>query len=198
MKKAAEDFYFLQKISKNTGIYNINSTTVYPSGRKSWRVPFGTGQRINRFQAGTHDEYLLYNPVIFEVLKEWLLMFHNNNRMNPSQYLYHASKINKCLYDFLMLQNFESIMGKILNSSRSDVQIRKQKLGWFDGFRTLKLIHYLRDNGLANIFMLDALDILFEKLKINSFERVTGCVPDQKTLLGYLSVLRKLDKRAQN
>ena len=193
-KKAAEDFYFLEKISKNTRIYNINKTTVYPSGRKSWRVPFGTGQRITRFHAGTHDEYSLYNPDSFEILKEWLHLFHTDNIMSPSQYIYHAGIINKGLVDFLNLQNFETSVEKIIRSSKSDDQIRKQKLGWFDGFRTLKLIHFLRDNGLENIFMADALDILLRKLNIPSPQRSGECVPEQKTLFQYLNRLRILDK----
>jgi len=193
-KKAAEDFYFLEKISKNTGIFNINSTTVYPSGRKSWRVPFGTGQRITRFHAGTHYEYLLYNPDLFEILQEWLALYHDENIISPAQYLYHAGKINKNLYDFLVLQNFERNMEKIMKSSKADDQFRKQKLGWFDGFRTLKLVHFLRDNGFPNIFMLDALDIMFKKTNIPFTKRIGNCIPDQNTLFQYLNILRMLDK----
>ena len=48
-KKAAEDFYFLQKVAKNYEIKKIISTTVYPSSRHSWRVPFGTGRSVTRY-----------------------------------------------------------------------------------------------------------------------------------------------------
>jgi len=65
-KKAAEDFYFLERYQRIQKYLILTETTVYPSGRKSWRVPFGTGQRITRFHAGTHEEYLLYSP---DVLK---------------------------------------------------------------------------------------------------------------------------------
>jgi len=193
-KKAAEDFYFLEKISKNTKIFNINSTKVFPSGRKSWRVPFGTGQRVSRFHAGTHDEYSLYNPDAFEILKEWLILFHQDYHMNPVQYLHQAKLISKSLYDFLILQNFESNMEKILKSSKTDKQLRKQKLGWFDGFKTLKLIHFLRDNETPNIFMLEALDIIFGKLNACYQAWDNKCFPDQKILYGYLNKLRTLDK----
>jgi hypothetical protein len=193
-KKAAEDFYFLEKISKNTRIYNISRTTVHPSGRKSWRVPFGTGQRMTRFYAGTHDEYLLYNPDNFELLREWLLLFHEEIITSPDKYLYLAGKLNKDLQNFLILQNFEQDMGRILKSSKSDDQVRKQQLKWFDGFRTIKLIHYLRDNNLPDIFMLDALDIMFRKINISFPERKGDCVPDQETLFSYLDRLRNIDK----
>ena len=193
-RKAAEDFYFLEKISKNTKILNISGTTVYPSGRKSWRVPFGTGQRITRFHAGTHNEFLLYSPLIFEVLKEWLHLFHGRELLNPDEYLYHAGKINFQVHNFLITQNFLQDMGKIISTSKTDEQIKKQQFRWFDGFRTLKLVHYLRDNGMPNIFILDALNIMFEKLNLPSVENICTCVPDQRSLFSSLRILRKIDK----
>lgn len=48
-KKAAEDFYFMEKLSKNVKIHKIISAKVYPSSRGSWRVPFGTGRSVTRF-----------------------------------------------------------------------------------------------------------------------------------------------------
>ena len=61
-RKAAEVFYFLEKLSKITTIRKIGGTTVLPSSRGSWRVPFGTGQRVNRFLDNVQDEYILYSP----------------------------------------------------------------------------------------------------------------------------------------
>ncbi len=74
-KKAAEDFYFMEKLAKITGIIKVSTAKVFPSARRSWRVPFGTGQRINRFFAGTHDENVLHNPKCFEILKRWHQLF---------------------------------------------------------------------------------------------------------------------------
>ena len=71
-RKAAEDFYFLEKLAKNVKVATINSTFVCPSGRGSWRVPFGTGQRVNRFLSGIQDEYTLYDPESFNILKTGL------------------------------------------------------------------------------------------------------------------------------
>ncbi len=71
-RKAAEDFYFLEKLAKNFPITKIESATVYPSGRSSWRVPFGTGQRVTRFLAKGQNEYLLYSTESFRILKLWL------------------------------------------------------------------------------------------------------------------------------
>jgi hypothetical protein len=193
-KKAAEDFYFLEKISKHTGILNIKSTTVFPSARNSWRVPFGTGQRVTRFHAKTHEEYCLYDPHIFEILKDWLKLFHSGDILSVKDYLKHGKSIFIGLYEFLQIQNFKLNFAAILNSSKSEQQLRKQQHGWFDGFKTLKLIHFLRDNYFPNINMFDALDIIFLKCGITAPQRMNANIPDQEIQLQYLEKLRILDR----
>ncbi len=160
-KKAAEDFYFMEKLAKINPIYKIDSTKIYPASRGSWRVPFGTGQRVNRFIAGTHEEYVLYDPKSFEVLKKWLSVFNSKENLSALEYLNKAKEINTTLLAFLLQNKFEDSWNKILDNSKSDLQIEKQKMIWFDGFRTLKLIHFLRDNEFPSINMFDALDKMF-------------------------------------
>jgi hypothetical protein len=196
-KKAAEDFYFLEKISKQTNIYNIKSTTVYPSSRKSWRVPFGTGQRVTRFQEKTHPEYILYNPDIFEILKDWLKIFHSGDILSPDKYLLLAKGLNAGLYEFLRLQNFVPDLTSILKSSKSTEQVKMQQLRWFDGFRTLKLIHFLRDNGYPNINMFEALNIILTKCNIPVPLHTTEDVPGKEVQLEYLEKLRFLDNNLE-
>ena len=168
-KKAAEDFYFMEKLCKNYNIYKINGTKVYPSGRGSWRVPFGTGQRVNRYLAGTQDEYLLYSPDSFNVLKEWLEVFNNSSNKPADKYLLYAKEISKPLYNFLIENKFEESWEKIRSNCANDLQLLKQKRFWFDGFRTLKLIHYLRDNGFPQEEMFSALETM-----LGRFNRGTG------------------------
>jgi hypothetical protein len=194
-KKAAEDFYFLEKISKHTRIKEIRSTAVYPSKRKSWRVPFGTGQRVTRFHARTHDEYSLYNPLIFEVLKEWLQIFHIGEIIGADKYLLQAKSISEGLFEFLQIQNFKSALDSILKSSKTTEQIRRQQLGWFDGFRTLKFIHYLRDNYLPNLHMPDALQIMLGKYDVTAPETAYVNFSRHQLLSEYLLRLRFLDSK---
>ncbi len=164
-RKAAEDFYFLQKISKFTSIANIKSTAVHPSSRKSWRVPFGTGQRVNRFYAGTHNEYAIYDPESFRVLKKWLTLFDEKSSYGAGGILQEAEEISTGLHSFLISQDFERDWNKIVNNSKSKEQLDKQRTIWFDGFRTLKFIHYLRDSSFSMINMFDALDILLQEFQ---------------------------------
>jgi hypothetical protein len=190
-RKAAEDFYFLEKLAKITSIERIDSTRVYPASRRSWRVPFGTGQRINRFAAKTHDEYLLYNPQIFSVLKNWLNIFNSSEIKNSDEYLTETGKINPLLLNFLEMNGFNEDWQKIMNNSKSKEQIEKQKLIWFDGFRTLKLVHFLRDNGFGQIGMFDAVDELLALSNINSGISKMEKIPKLETQIKYLQILRE-------
>ena len=194
-KKAAEDFYFMEKLAKIVPIKKIGSTKVYPSSRGSWRVPFGTGQRVNRYFAGTHEEYLLYNPASFEILKRWLKYFNSDGARSADEYLNGAETIDKSLRGFLIQNEFGLSWEKIARSSKSGTQIEKQKMLWFDGFRTLRLIHHLRDKGYPASGMFDALDKLFNMM---NFDQVKSGIernvkiPPVEVQIKYLNLLREL------
>jgi hypothetical protein len=193
-KKAAEDFYFLQKVAKNYEINKIISTTVYPSSRHSWRVPFGTGKSITRFLSNNRNEYLLNNPVVFDVLKNWLKIFNDKN-INGTKYLMdEAGKINKELKIFLTQRKFPELWDRILKNSKNSRQVLYQKQNWFDGFKTLKLVHHLRDTAFPAINMFDAVDQLFLKTEINTIKNRNGTgIPELDVQKEYLYKLRELD-----
>ncbi len=199
-RKAGEDFYFLEKLAKITSIEWINGTTVRPSPRGSWRVPFGTGQRVYRFMANAENEYLLYDPKSFLILKRWLEVFLCSDYFKTKSLMDTAGSVDKRLKNFLVSQNFESDWEKILLNSKTSDQISRQKINWFDGFKTMKLIHYLRDNGMPMINMFDALDTFLPMLGdavtpeagIISKERKNQPVPSIEIQMKYLNLLRNL------
>ncbi|HSD63929.1 MAG TPA: hypothetical protein VLB50_09015, partial [Ignavibacteriaceae bacterium] len=191
-RKAAEDFYFLEKLAKNIDIGIINTTTVYPDKRGSWRVPFGTGQRVNRFLAGIQNEYTLYNPQVFIILKEWLEVLSSTEKTEIDFYLQRAREIHPELIRFLRMRNFEDDMGNILRTSKTGGQLKIQKRRWFDGFMTLKFIHHLRDNGLGEINMFDAMDEIFNYLLVPWIpEREKDSIPELAVRKDYLEILRQ-------
>ena len=192
-KKAAEDFYFLEKLAKNLRVENITSTTVYPSSRSSWRVPFGTGQRVERFLSDKQNEYLLYNPLTFDILKKWLEVFNSDRPKTSNEYLASAKNIHTELCNFLTEQNFSNDWNKILSNSKTLEQLSKQKQKWFDGFRTLKLIHYLRDKAFPQIDMFEALNGIFKRVGINEdFFWFEKSIPNLDVQKKYLKLLREL------
>ncbi len=191
-QKAAEDFYFLEKLAKNVSIGEIRNAVVYPSSRGSWRVPFGTGQRVNRFLSQIQNEYLLYNFDSFLVLKDWLKLFLSNN-FSAEEYLGEAEKIHPSLSAFLIEQKFEKAWSEILRTAKTDVQLKRQKNIWFDGFKTLKLIHYLRDNGFLPQPMFVSLNRLFKEMKIEIDFRSGEEIPPFDVRVKYLEMLRTIE-----
>ncbi len=186
-RKAGEDFYFLEKIAKQFSVQNINDATVFPSPRGSWRVPFGTGQRVNRFLAGTHNEYEFYSPDSFKVLKDWLQLFNQNTTETTEFYMREATAISPSLSSFLRDQHFEKTWEKICRGPSH--QIARQKKIWFDGFRTLKLIHYLRDNGYPPMPAFKAISDLLKLHNLELPELSTDLIPgfeEQQKLLNYM------------
>ena len=67
--QAGEDFYFLHKIAQITPIFKINKPLVFPSGRFSDRVPFGTGRAID--DIASKGEYMVYPLRNFYYLKDF-------------------------------------------------------------------------------------------------------------------------------
>ena len=197
-RKAAEDFYFLEKLAKNYSIEKIKNTIVYPSSRSSWRVPFGTGQRVNRFLSQKQNEYLLYDPKSFSILKEWLEVFTSDKISSEGLLLESSKEIDLQLYEFLIQQHFHEDWKKILANSKTLEQLNRQKRNWFDGFKTLKLIHYLRDTKYPMINMFDAIDKLFGMMRNPSTEFTTKLSDERKGLsippieiqMEYLTLLR--------
>jgi hypothetical protein len=192
-RKAAEDFYFLEKIAKRTEIKELKSTTVYPSSRSSWRVPFGTGQRVNRFLNKVQNEYLLYDQKSFLILKDWLVIFNDAGILSSKEYLNIAKNIHGALYQFLIISEFENSWNKILINSKSVKQLEKQKVNLFDGFKTLKLIHYLRDEVFPLINMFDALDNILPYFNYSyRKKRKANENPELEDQIIYLNILREL------
>lgn len=197
-KKAGEDFYFLEKLAKITKVGRIKTTLVYPSGRPSWRVPFGTGRSVGKFLSNVqnklslHDEYLLYSPESFFILKKWLNEFHSEKIFDANYYMKCAKEINQSLFEFLKENSFEQSWQKILKNSSDAGQINIQKKLWFDGFRTLKLIHYLRDNSFPCVNMFDALDQMLTVFGLNGFRTSSEEIPPIEIQLKYLNKLFEL------
>jgi len=189
-RKAAEDFYFLEKLAKHYKIKKINSTKVFPSARQSWRVPFGTGQRMNRFHSKSQNEYLLYDPESFNILKEWLKLFNSEKDFTGEDYLKEVNKINSELCNFLSEQNFKKDWNNIISNSKNNRQLDIQKQRWFDGFRTLRLIHHLRDTAFSLINMFDALDILFKYSNLTTIKERDNDIPCISIQKKYLQTLR--------
>jgi len=163
-RKAAEDFYFLQKLAKYRGIGKIKETSIYPSARVSGRVPFGTGRKMYELSAAGRCEIAFYHPLIFLVLKDFLCLINGLNSPLSTSGRHSLSKcrsIDPGLADFLEKSGFIKVWEKLKQNSKERTGLLRHFNNWFDSLRTLKLIHYLRDNRFESREMFSAVEGLF-------------------------------------
>ena len=144
---AGEDFYFLQKLAKTGGVSRINETVVIPSPRESRRTPFGTGMAIAAGGEHSSQKLLVYHPKIYSILSRWLEIAGAFLDYSATELLEQAERIEPELAAYLRHISFEEVWKRICaNSSLSETR-KAQFHGWFDGLKTLKLIHWLQEHG---------------------------------------------------
>ena len=68
--QSGEDFYLVQKFCKMSGLSLFNTECVYPAGRYSDRVPFGTGPAMLQGIKGIWDSYPVYHHSCFEPIQD--------------------------------------------------------------------------------------------------------------------------------
>ena len=166
-RKAGEDFYFIHKFSKKGTIKDLTDCTVYPSGRKSFRVPFGTGKAVSDLLQ-SKDELETYHPNSFRDLQQLVACI---------EYLYNDGTIISLdlpltILSYLEDVDAEDVIQKLKSNSRSIKTFRKAFYQWFDAFRLMKFLHYSRNHFYPNIPVIEALrstkDYLgFAELKTN-------------------------------
>ncbi|MDA0333656.1 MAG: hypothetical protein O2782_00635 [bacterium] len=164
-RQAGEDFYFLQQLAKTGVVETIPGTIVRPSGRASHRVPFGTGRRVQRFLAGGEDEYRLYHPDSYAVIRDWLAVAVAHGGRDSVALLSAAGAIHGQLRDFLAVQNFAQAWDHMRDQAASNEALTAQFHRWFDGLRTVQCIHHLRDTVWRDAPMFAAMDVLLQRLQ---------------------------------
>ncbi|MDX2494939.1 MAG: glycosyltransferase family A protein [Desulfuromusa sp.] len=135
-----EDFYFLQQLTKTSGIEMISGTVVHPSPRFSNRVPFGTGKAVQG-QVECRVALFQFVPVAgFEILKLWLALISCQLNRSADQIVLRVPSISPVLHEFLIELNFVQVWEKLQNNHSS----KKQRLAafhdWFDALRTRQLL----------------------------------------------------------
>lgn len=147
-RQAAEDFYFLQKLAKTDGVGLLAGTTVFPEPRVSERVPFGTGRSMARLLAGDGQAVLFYPAAAFRVLAAWLQAVEAGLGEEAGPLLARAERISPVLAGYLGESGWCSVWPRLRANHQSREGLARAFHGWFDGFRSMRLIHLLCDAGL--------------------------------------------------
>ncbi len=140
---AAEDFYFLQQLRKTVGVAQVTGTEVQPSSRPSHRVPFGTGRSVSRLLAGEREAVLFYRPECFVILREWLSLVETGPDQPGDRLLERAGGISPSLAEYLDGIRFPRTWEKLRGNNRDRSSLIASFHGWFDGLRTMRLVHHL-------------------------------------------------------
>ncbi len=167
-RKAGEDFYFIHKCMPVGGIGEINSTTIHPSDRVSYRVPFGTGHAIDQYLRQADTTYLTYHPKTFEDLsyinKSVAPLWANKTVINPPP----------SLEEFYDSNDFHASLETIFHQSNTLQNFKKRYYAWWDGFKVLKYIHHCRDHFYPKTPLDEALnwlDLHHEELNLTDLNK---------------------------
>jgi hypothetical protein len=148
VRNAGEDFYFLQHLAKTGGIAQVKGTVVYPSARASKRVPFGTGRSVSRLLGREEGAVLFYQKDCFQLLRDWLVLVTRNLKSEGEEIRANAEKISGHLAAYLDSIHFVAVWNKLRKNFHDPPKLRSAFHGWFDGLKTMKLIHYLSADPL--------------------------------------------------
>ncbi|MCK5360359.1 MAG: hypothetical protein KAJ95_07010 [Gammaproteobacteria bacterium] len=176
-RMAGEDFYFQNKLAKVGAMITLKGKPIKLLTRASTRVPFGTGQgtiSIDKMNL-SGDAYTVYHPGVFYFLKTfnkavlaWFEGENLNDKQGQKQFIISLDKVlqlkikdsssrRKWLEKLLDELNIFDNLQAATKRSKSLQGACNQFNVWFDGFRTLKLIHRLRDDIYGSLPLLDAL-----------------------------------------
>ncbi|MCB9262984.1 MAG: glycosyltransferase [Flavobacteriales bacterium] len=167
-RKAGEDFYFLHKIIPYRNVAEITKCTVYASNRSSDRVPFGTGHAVEKHKQSVCKTYYTYHPNLYLYAGRLVELFRD---MNSSK----IDTLPKPLKSFLDNEQFDSVLSNFKKQCKTPEQLKQFLMRWLNGFRMLKLIHYLRDTEQINVPINEAVTLFWQhkfhqKLNLSNYE----------------------------
>jgi hypothetical protein len=157
-RQAGEDFYFCMELAKTGAICEIQKTMVFPSARISRRVPFGTGKRMAEAAINGRKPLLAYDFRVFVCLRELLTAVSTHTNEGAPRIF--AELTNHKTREFLESRGFPEIWGRFQRQYKTRDALLAAFHRWFDGFVTLKYIHWLTEKEwpkrpLAEIYQTD-------------------------------------------
>ena len=182
-KKAGEDFYFIHKFTGLGGFREITGTTVIPSPRISTRVPFGTGKAIGDILEG--KAYLTHAPTSFVDLQAFLSRVEI---LYSEEYDAIKKDLSEAVTSYLEKEDFVAKLKELKANTNSKVAFIKRFFVWFDAFRAMKYVHFVRDNFYADMLVEDAVREWMIVQKLKTEEMAKGMIEKD-----FLLFFRELD-----
>ncbi len=156
-----EDFYLLNKAAKVGTIWREDDHTIRLASRASTRTVHGTGPAALRLARESRVESApFYHPAIFGVLREWLEVlssFVADRDLPGARARARGSALCAGLDGILEEGGAWQAFAAAERQTRSPQPLRQRLHEWFDAFRTLKLVHALRERSFASLPFREAL-----------------------------------------
>jgi hypothetical protein len=180
---AGEDFYLLNKAAKVGGVQRIGGVPIRLRPRRSARTPFGTGRALDT-SLSSDAEPLFHDPRCFETLRAVLRAlegFAADGHVPRLKSQFEAdgqSGMRTVLSEFERLRAWQGL--ERLSAQRAaGADLLGATHAWFDSFRTLKLVHALRDGAFPKQPWSKALQSArFLSPRVTSAARDPGAVRD--------------------
>jgi len=145
-RRAAEDFHFLNKLAKTAGVAPLQGTKVHPAPRISSRVPFGTGRSMARQLAGEVGVVRFYPLGAFEIVGSWLQLVTKDPSLDAAFLWRQAAQLSPTLGQYLNDCGWHEAWSSLQANHPSSAPRLRAFHAWFDGLRTLRLVHALCDS----------------------------------------------------
>ena len=142
-RQAGEDFYFIQKLIPLGGYFALNTTTVYPSPRESFRVPFGTGVMIAKLMDDREKQLLTYNTGAFSELKILFSIAEKLFTAGKPEVLNFYRILPPGLRSFIGEREWSDKIAEIKNNTSTHDSFMKRFFGWFNMFRIVKYMNHV-------------------------------------------------------
>ncbi|MGM0650275.1 MAG: glycosyltransferase [Bacteroidota bacterium] len=143
-KNAGEDFYFLNKIELNGVLGECNKPVVYPSGRISDRVPFGTGPEVKKIK--NEGGYDVYSLRCFEELSGLVKFINTSYNMTRAEYDKQIKAFDKPVQAYLSKIYLRDAMENARNNSTNKASYLRRIYRYFDTFKVIRLLNYLSEH----------------------------------------------------
>jgi hypothetical protein len=148
-RKAGEDFYFLNKIIPLGKFGDLTTTTVFPSARRSQRVPFGTGREMIKWDQT--QQLLSYSPDLFIELKKVLNLVALFWQSNAPVGSLEDNKIHASLISHLIRNGLNDAVIEANANTSSSGSFQKRFFVWLNAFRIMKLLNELSGSEFPKV-----------------------------------------------
>lgn len=188
-RKAGEDFYFLHKYSHINSLGNCRDILVFPSGRVSDRVPFGTGKAVidllNLYKKDSGG-LLTYNPQGIQIFCSFMQIISEKYSALSMGLSWEEFCRHEIMISYLTSCSFTQELNQVIQNCAAETSYKTRISKFFSPFRLMKFLHYAETKGLEKISVLESSRTLINTLGLSKWLHTDS-------VEGHLDVFRSYD-----